>query len=176
MRTLVVAAMAVACLHPRPAAAQETLEYQVKAAFLYNFTKFVGWPRDLFAAPDSPIVLCVVGRNPFGGSLYDMLRDRTAQGRGLTLRIDDEVGDVGDCNVVFVPRSEDAAVAQILQKTVGRAVLTVGESQAFAEAGGMIRLLLEDKKVRFDVNVAQATEERLKVSSQLLKLARSVSQ
>ena len=170
------AAVAWACLHAGPACAQETLEYQVKAAFLYNFTKFVGWPRDAFATADTPIELCVVGRNPFGDGLRDMLRDRRAQGRALALRSGDEVEDLGACNVVFIPLSEDAEAARILQKTDGRGVLTVGESQAFAEAGGMIRLLLEDKKVRFDVNVARAAEERLKVSSQLLKLARSVLQ
>jgi hypothetical protein len=175
-RILAVAAMACACLQARPAPAQEMLEYQVKAAFLYNFTKFVSWPKDNFAAADAPIVLCLVGRNPFDGGLRDMLRDRKAQGRALTLLSDEEAGDFQACNVVFIPRAEDDQLARILQNTTGRGVLTVGESQAFAKAGGMIRLLLEEKKVRFDVNTARAAAERLKISSQLLKLARNVSQ
>jgi len=169
-------AMVWACLHPAPLHAQESLEYRVKAAFLYNFTKFVGWPKEAFETVDTPLSLCVAGENPFGGVLEDMLHDRTAQGRVLLLRLGDDVGDPQTCQVVFVPRTEDDRVAQILQKTRGRGVLTVGESQAFADAGGMIRLVLEDKKVRFDVNVSRAGEDGLKVSSQLLKLARSVSQ
>jgi hypothetical protein len=175
-RLLAALAVGLVCTCAQPAQAQESLEYQVKAAFLYNFTKFVTWPRESFATDEAPLSVCVVGQDPFDGELSDMFKDRMAQGRPLGLLVGSEVVRLESCNVVFVPRGEDDRVARILQSMRGRGVLTVGESQSFSDAGGMIRLVLEAKKVRFDVNVVRTTEDGLKVSSQLLKLARNVTQ
>lgn len=158
----------------RPAYADAALEYRIKSAFLYNFAKFVSWPDSAFVSDRQPLRICVVGRNPFNGGLAKALAGRTAQGHPVELAEPRLISDAVKCHVVFIPESEDERVAQILQTLSGRSVLTVGESAGFQAAGGMIRLLLENKKVRFDVNLAQAESAALRVSSQLLKLAREV--
>jgi hypothetical protein len=167
-------AVVLACGRVPSAQAEGSLEYQVKAAFLYNFAKFVGWPTGSFESESEALRLCVLGDDPFGGALEAVLKDRTAQGRDFDLRFGDDIADPIACHVAFVPAVRDDAVAQILQDLRGGGVLTVGESEAFALAGGVIRLYLEEKKVRFDVNVGRADDEGMKVSSQLLKLARRV--
>ncbi len=164
-----------ACVRIPPAQAEGSLEYQVKAAFLYNFAKFVGWPRGSFESNSEPLRLCVLGSDPFDGALHAVLKGRTAQGREFDLRFGPEVEQPSDCHIAFLPEARDADVAQILQDLRGTGVLTVGESEKFAEAGGIIRLYLDDKKVRFDVNIGRADVEGVKVSSQLLKLARRVT-
>jgi hypothetical protein len=165
----------IACVRAPSVHAETSLEYQVKAAFLYNFAKFVGWSDGTFESDSDPFHLCVLGEDPFDGALHAVLKDRKAQGRALELRIGDEISDPRTCHVAFVPAGRDPDVAQILQDLRGGGVLTVGESESFAEVGGIIRLYLEETKVRFDVNIGRADEEGLKVSSQLLKLARRVT-
>ena len=156
--------------------AQANLEYEVKAAFLYNFAKFVEWPDTAFAAPDAPIVFCIVGSNPFDGALERVINDRTAHGRRIVVHETAEPAP-GSCHLVFVAGTEDPRVARVVQTSQaeqGAPVLTVGESESFNDAGGMIRLVVEEGGVRFDINAALAERAGLKFSSQLLKLARNV--
>jgi hypothetical protein len=155
---------------------QANLEYEVKAAFLYNFAKFVEWPDEAFAAADAPFVFCIVGSNPFtDDSLTRVISDRTAHGRKISVR---EVREpAAGCHLVFIAEAENERVARLLQTvqaTQGPPILTVGESEAFAESNGMIRLVVEEGGVRFDINAAAAERGGLKFSSQLLKLARRV--
>ncbi len=176
-RSLLAAVLAcVTGATPLHAAALD-LEYEIKAAFLYNFAKFVEWPPTAFDAADAPIVFCVVGHNPFNGSLARVVSDRTANGRRIEVRHLAADDNLSGCNLIFMAESEDEQVAQVLQKTRnenGRPVLTVGESKEFAEAGGMIRLLVDQGRIRFDINVVEAERAGLRLSSQLLKLARTV--
>ncbi len=174
LRLLMALAMVMAFARVPQARANDALEHQVKAAFLYNFAKFVGWSQGTFESETEPLRLCIIGDSPFEGSLEAVLKGRTAQGRELKLATAGEVTDPSSCHVAFVPANRDAQVAQILQDLRGNGVLTVGESDAFAAAGGIIKLYLDDKKVRFDVNIRRSDEEGLKISSQLLKLARRV--
>jgi hypothetical protein len=176
--TAVAIALALSVsVHVRDArTAQASLEYEVKAAFLYNFAKFVEWPDNAFASADAPVVFCIVGTNPFDGALERVINDRTAHGRRILVQETAE-GTPGACQLVFVSGSEDGRVARVVQTTQaaqGAPVLTVGESQAFNDAGGMIRLVVEEGGVRFDINAAIAERAGLKFSSQLLKLARKV--
>jgi hypothetical protein len=157
-------------------ASQSNLEYEVKAAFLYNFAKFVEWPAQTFASASAPFVFCIVGSNPFDGALERVISDRTAHGRKIVVR---EVAEPtsGACHLVFISSSEDERVARLVhtaQAVQGAPVLTVGESAAFAESKGMIRLVVEEGGVRFDIDAAAAERAGLKFSSQLLKLARRV--
>jgi hypothetical protein len=159
-------------------ASQASLEYEVKAAFLYNFAKFVEWPDTAFDAADAPIVFCVMGNNPFDGRLERVVSDRTANGRRIEVRSVTSSGASSGCHLAFFDESQQVDVARIVQISAGRGpgapVLTVGESEHFAEVGGMIRLLVEEGRVRFDINAAIAERAGLKLSSQLLKLARRV--
>lgn len=154
-----------------------SIEYEVKAAFLYNFAKFVEWPSTAFATADAPLVFCIQGRDPFGGRLERVVNDRTANARRIEVRKQLAGAPVDGCHLVFVPESEERSVARLLQPVElaqEAPVLTVGESGRFAEAGGMIRLLVEEGRVRFDINAGVAERAGLRLSSQLLKLARHV--
>jgi hypothetical protein len=169
----------VATLLPasRAGAAQPSLEYEVKAAFLYNFAKFVEWPPQAFAAEDAPLVFCVLGENPFEDKLGRVVNDRTANGRRIAVQPMPPAAETQGCHLVFVAAAEDERVARLVQtlhSSEGAPVLTVGESDRFAGAGGMIRLVIDDGRVRFDINAAAAEQSGLKLSSQLLKLAREV--
>jgi len=149
-------------------------EYQVKAAFLYNFAKFVEWPAGSFARADAPLRFCIVGQDPFGDTLGDTVEGRTVGGRAIVVEHASVDESSHRCQLVFVEVEDEGELAHILHNFARVAVLTVGESPEFLEAGGIIRLLVEANKVRFDVDVTAAEQAGLKVSSQLLKLARTV--
>lgn len=150
------------------------LEYQVKAAFLYNFAKFVEWPADAFEGAGGAVILCVMGDDPFGDSLGNVVRGESLNGRRLAVHRTRDLSDLHACHVVFVPRSERSRQERILDALRHRGVLTVGESDGFLTGGGMIRFVLEQNKVRFDINLEAAEESGLKLSSRLLRLARTV--
>ena len=152
-----------------PARAQ-VADTQVKAAFLLNFTKYAEWPPVSFATPAAPLKLCIVGRDPFG----DALRPVTVGGRPLN--IEREIADdaLKTCHIAYITESEDRRLPRILALLQGKPVLTVSDIDGFAENGGMIELVLTDGRVRFDINLAAASTSQLRLSSQLLKLARSV--
>jgi hypothetical protein len=144
-------------------------EYQVKAAFLFNFAKFVTWPSGAFEGPESPIEICVAGRDPFGGALEDTIGERTVRGRPVAVRQIDAAEQASDCEIVFFADSERAPV---LARRLERApVLTVGETAGFAEAGGIVNFKIEENRVRFEINPDAASRAGLRVSSQLLNLA-----
>ncbi len=154
---------------------EKPTEYQVKAAFLYNFAKFVEWPSDAFADPRSPIVLGILGEDPFGALLSEMVAGKTVNGRRLEVRHFRRGENFRDCHILFISSSEKRSVPLILGSLGGMSVLTVGETEGFAASGGTINLFLEQNKVRFEVNVEAATRSRLKISSKLLALARIVT-
>jgi hypothetical protein len=155
-------------------ASDQYLEYDVKAAFLYNFAKFVEWPPNAFATPEEPFAICVAGKDPFGTSLDRTLVGRSAHGRAIMVRKDVASDQVAGCHLLFIAGSEATNVAQIVHSLSGASVLTVGESPGFLDAGGVIGLLLDEGKVRFEINEAVAQRAGLRLSSQILKLARSV--
>jgi hypothetical protein len=148
-------------------------EYDVKAAFIHNFAQFVSWPADTRSASDH-IRLCVIGLNPFGDVL-DVLRDKTVDGKPWEIRLLRAADDLTECRVVFVAVSEAERLESIREKIAGRAVLTIGDSVGFAERGIMINFYLEERKVRFEINVAAVRQAGLTISSQLLKLAKIVA-
>lgn len=154
--------------------ATDTREYQIKAAFLYNFTRFVEWPASSFADAGSPIVIGAYCADPFGAVLKAIVKGRTVNGRGIVARKLDTVELATSAHVVFVCAAKDTEFAHIESVVDGRPVLTVGETDAFAEAAGIIRFVLDEEKVRFEINMAAAERAGLKVSAQLQKLATAV--
>lgn len=155
-----------------PAAAQE-LEYPLKAAFLYNFVKFVEWPADAFAGERSPLTVCVYGTDPFGDTLDNVVRGESVGERGLIVQRPDALDDLRDCHVLFVSRSERSRLSEVLARVQGEPVLTVGDTDGFLKAGGVINFVLEENKVRFLINPEAAGRSGLKISSKLLRLAKS---
>ncbi len=149
-------------------------EYDVKAAFLYNFAKFVEWPPDALGSPEEPMEICVFGDDPFGESLDAVVRGETLNGRRLVVRRTRSLADLRDCQAVFLPGAERSRLAEALATLRGASVLTVGEVDGFLSQGGMIRFVLDQGRVRFEINQEAAERGGLKLSSKLLRLARAV--
>jgi hypothetical protein len=149
-------------------------EYQVKAAYLYNFAKFVEWPKQAFASDSAPIRICILGPDVFGPALRDVTRGKTINGRYLDIEDQVAPAKARSCQVVFASR-EMAKLNEALPLVAGAPnVLTVGEHKDFLERGGIINLVLENDRVRFEVNAGAAKRAGLKISAQLLSLARQV--
>ncbi len=149
-------------------------EYQVKAAFLYNFTKFVEWPGGRYDSPEAPIVIVVLGRSPFGGALAAAVEGRQAGGRAIVVRPAASAEEVKEAHILFVPAGEEGRFAALAGALAGGAVTTVGESDRFAAHGGMITFVHEAGRLRFSINLEAAEREHLKFSAQLLRLATHV--
>jgi hypothetical protein len=155
----------------------DSSEYLIKAGFIFNFAKFVEWPTTAFAQPDSPIVIGILGTDPFGTIIDQIVQDKKIGARGFVvkrLKWGSDVKDLRDCKILFVSASEKAHMDELLQMVKGLPVLTVGETPGFAERGGVIRFVLEDNRVRFEVNVEAAHQAELTISSRLLTLARII--
>ena len=159
------------------AAAQETppLEYELKAAFLYNFVKFVEWPPEAFAGARSPLTICVYGEDPFGTSLDGVVRGESLGERNLLVQRPETLDELRGCHVLFVSRSERQRMPEVLARVEGAPVLTVGDTDGFLRAGGMINFVLEENKVRFLINQAAAERGGLRISSKLLRLAKGTT-
>lgn len=147
-------------------------EYQIKAAFLFSFTKFVEWPAARFAGTESPIVIGLVGRDPFGPELALAVRDRRVNGRPVTVVVVETPAEAAAVHVLFVSDGAEKRLASLGKRLPG--VLTVGESEQFTRAEGIITFTIVDNKVRFEINVAAADRAHLRISAQLQKLAVAV--
>lgn len=155
--------------------AERASEYAVKAAFIYDFSKFVTWPSKAFQAPDSPVSICVLGDNPFGGTLARMVAGKSIGGRGFKVLYPPGAPDAGQCQIVFISRSKHDQIGGILESLRGRSVLTVGDTPGYAAQGVMINLYLEDDRVHFEINDQAALKAGIRISSKLLSLARLVN-
>lgn len=175
-RTLSTIFCCAACaLSGWPALAQTAppSESQVQAAFLYNFAKYVEWPAEIFPTRDAPITFCVVGNDHFGAALT-AIDGRKAQGRTIRVRRGVAPDELGACQVAFVADSEERRISAILAGTAAQPVLTVSDIEGFAEAGGAIGFVRADQRVQFEVNAQTLQRSHLRLSSEVLKLARTV--
>jgi len=164
--------LAVCLLVPQSAFGQSASEYEIKAAFLLNFTKFVEWPSTAFAAAESSLAICILAKDPFGRTLDDLVQGEAVNGRKIEVRRLSDLPQPRACQVVFVGLPE-----KDLSKTLsslGPGVLSVGEGESFIRNGGIIGFVIEKRRVRFDINQAAAERAGLKLSSRLLGVARSV--
>jgi uncharacterized protein DUF4154 len=170
----VLAGVAFALASPATVRAEGAAsEYDVKAAFLYNFTKFVEWPPSAFQSDRSPLRLCVLGDDPFGESLRALAGEELA-GRKLFVLGAGSMADPAGCQILFVSRSESGRLREILAAVRGDPVLTVGDTKGFLEQGGIINFIREGSKVRFEINHQSAEQAGIKISSKLLRLATRV--
>jgi hypothetical protein len=157
-----------------PVARGAATEYELKAVFLFNFTRFVDWPET--AVPGkTPLVIGVIGNDPFGAALDAAVRDETVNGRTLIVKRFQRKEDAGYCHVLFISRSETSRLKGILEQVKGKAVLTVSDIERFAYIGGMIGLVMDQAKVRIQINIDTAKAARLALSSKLLRPAELVS-
>jgi hypothetical protein len=147
-------------------------EYQVKAALLFNFAKFVDWPASAFAGPEAPFVIGMVGEDPFGPALEETLRNKNVNGRAIRIEHLGPGQDLKSCHLLFVCASERKRLAALLGSLEKAPVLTVGDGlERFLGGGGMVNLLQQNNKVRFAVSQERVAQSGLKMSSKLLRLA-----
>ena len=149
-------------------------EYEVKAAFLYNFARFIEWPADAFDGPQTPLVIGILGEDPFGSALDDIIARKTVRGRAVVVRRLHRDQDLRGCHLLFISASEKKRLPEILLSLRGSTVVTVSEIDRFIYSGGTINLLVENSRVRFEVNLDAAARARAKISAKLLALARGV--
>jgi hypothetical protein len=149
-------------------------EYEVKAAYLFNFAKFVEWPAQSFPTDSSPLVFGVLGKDPFGETLEQAFAGQKVGGRGFEIRRGARIQDLGPCHILFISDSESERLEAVLDSIRGMNALTVSDLDKFASSGGVIGFFHEEKRIRFEVNPDAAQRAGLKLSSKLLKLARIV--
>jgi len=149
-------------------------EYDLKAAFLYHFAQFVDWPPEAFPSPDTPLVIGVLGVDPFGPMLDETVRNEIVKGRRLVVQRYRRVQDAAGCHILFVSASEAERFDEILASLKGKPILSVGDTADFAIRGGIIRFLTERNKIRLRINLESAKTANLTISSKLLRAAELV--
>jgi YfiR/HmsC-like len=168
-----------AAANAQSSAAAASSEYLIKAGFIYNFAQLVQWPSAAFSKADSPIVIGILGTDPFGASIDRVVENKKLDGRTLVvkrLRWSKDLKDLTECNILFISSSEKEHIADVINIVKWLPILTIGETPGFAARGGIINLTLEDNKVRFEVNIGAAKQANLNISSRLLALAKIVPQ
>jgi hypothetical protein len=151
-------------------------EYEVKAAYVYNFARFTDWPAEAFQGNSSPIVIVIVGNNEFASMLTNMVKDKTIQNRPILVRTMKWPADFSNCHIVYISSYEQQRTAQIAGSLHNAPVLTVTEAERSARSKGLINLLVEAGKVFFEVDLTGAANAKLKISSKLLRLANAFSE
>jgi hypothetical protein len=146
-------------------------EYQVKAAFLYNFAKFVEWPLGTFANSTDPIGICIVGQNPFGSTLENMVQGKKVGDRAFAVRRLADTQQSSQCQILLIGAAEWKRTGMLLDAVKNTGVLTVGETDDFTGLGGIISFRLDGPRVRIKVDLQTAERARLRISSKLLSLA-----
>lgn len=171
-----LAVLAGGVIAPARVPAQISREYDLKAVLLFNLTQFVEWPSSVFAQPDSPVVIGILGRDPFGSVLDDIVRNEKVGERNIVVQRFRNVQSARDCHILFVSSSEEAELPRILRVLRGRPILTVGDFDEFAARGGMIRFMANPQgKIHLRINLTSVKNADLIVSAKLLRVAEVVS-
>lgn len=154
-----------------PSQAASPSEYQIKAVFLFNFAQFVEWPAKAFPQEQSPLIIGILGEDPFGSFLDDTVRGEKAQNRPLIIQRFRRVEEIKSCHVLFIAQSEKDRLGTILPSLEGRSILTVSDADAFTARGGMVRFFTVQNKIRLRINLETAKAAKLTISSKLLHIA-----
>lgn len=162
------------CMAGAQAAPRSYEESQVKAAFLYNFTKFVDWPADSFPDPDAPVLIGILGEDPIGRALEGLIKARVVNGRKTAIKRFKTVAALEPVHLLFVSASVRKQLPLLFKALEGHSVLTVSDMEGFAQQGGVINLVIRNQRLGFEINEDAAQRANLKISSKLLKLAKVV--
>jgi hypothetical protein len=157
------------------AAGKPPTEHQVKAAFLFNFANFIEWPPAALGPAGTPLRVCIIGADPFGGALDDAFRDQMVQGRSVQVVRGETLEAMGRCHILFLPQSEQRRWVDLVKALRGVPTLTVADGPPLARQGGMVNFIIEAQRIRFEINPAVAEQVGLRISSKLLALARVVA-
>jgi hypothetical protein len=172
-RAVLLTALLITGNSGQQARSAQTSEYQIKAAFLLNFAKFIEWSATPALENERSFAICILGEDPFGKALEDTVAGERIESRRVTIR-KISAPNAGSCQILYVSATHPQIPS--LPAAVGTGVLIVGEGETFAREGGMIAFIIENRRVRFDINQRAAQRAGLKVSSRLLAVARSVAQ
>jgi hypothetical protein len=167
--------MLIACATVSAADEAQPSEYQVKAAVIFKFTRFIEWPEVVFSSTNAPLVVGVIGENPFGAELDRALKGKDVNGHPFVVKEIKSTVDAKWCQILFISTSEKRHLAEIISAVGTLPVLTIGEMDRFTLSGGIINLRIEENKVRFEINDAAARRAGLRISSKLLSLAKPAS-
>ncbi len=166
-------------------------EYQIKAAFLYNFIKFVDWPEEKLPDSNEPIIIGIIGKDPFGDA-FEPIKDKSVKERNVIIQrfkgleeleksgeeneseVRQQIDLIRKSHLLFICYSEKAKLRETINLVKDHSVLTVADTQDFLESGGVINFVMEEKKVSFEINITAAKQAKLKIRSQLLKLAKKI--
>ena len=146
-------------------------EYQVKALFLFNFTQFVEWPPESFPDENAPIILGILGEDPFGPYLEEIIKDEMAGNHPLIVRRFENVEEVENCHILYIGISRKEALKEALAALKSQTILTVSDAENFTRLGGMIQLFIRENKIGIRVGLEATREAGLTISSKLLRLA-----
>lgn len=162
-------------------------EYQVKAAFLYNFLQFVDWPDEKLADTGESLIIGIIGKNPFGNA-FEPIKDKKVKNKSVVIKHfesfeklkksaekdDQEIQTLRKCHLLFICSSEQQNLKEIIDTVKNDSILTVGEMDGFLDSGGVIHWFVEEKKIRFDINATAARQANIEIRSNLLRLAKRV--
>jgi hypothetical protein len=168
---ILATAMVASGASPEPTQSQTKSEYALKAVFLYNFCRFIEWPKSEFASPTDPIIIAVIGEDPFGPLLEEAVRRETVRGHPIKIERLRKPESIGHCHLLFISQSEVGRMDAILAAVTGKSVVTVGETDAFLDQGGMIALTAERNRIGLHINPLLLRAANLDVSSKLLRVA-----
>ncbi len=170
VRIALAAGLALA-LTPLQAAPASPNEYALKAVFLYNFCRFIDWPQAAFNSRDEPLIIGIIGNDPFGPLLAEAVAGENYHGRPIQIEHYRRSREIRHCHLLFVGQSKMDQLDQIIAAVAGKNVVTIGETEAFLDRGGMIALSAERNRVRLRINSSALRNARLNVSSKLLQVA-----
>lgn len=173
--TTITVILALLCIPVLQAQQPKVSEYQVKAVYLYNFGRFVQWPPNAPAAKGDSFSICILGQDPFGQTLDSTLAGETLDDKPVAVKRISSPRDAGNCRILFISSTEESHLKEILAALDESCVLTVSDMPAFSRRGGMIQFVLEGDKVRFEINLTKAETAKLTLSSELLKVATTVT-
>lgn len=159
-------------LSPGAEAQQQANAAQIKATFLYHFSSFVEWPPGSFAEPESPLIIGILGADPFGNFLDELVEGEKAGGHPIIVQRFSEIKEVKKCHILFI---NSAQPAEALKALVHRSILSVGDSEQFIRSGGIIRFFLDNGKIRLEISKSAARQAKLNISSKLLRVAKTVN-
>jgi hypothetical protein len=170
-----LASLLVGGLRGAIAAAPALSEYEIKAAFLLHFSKFVEWPINAFAAPDAPLFICLLGDDPLGPALEEIVRDERVNSHPIAVERYRFAGNIDRCHILFIGSATEPQQQRVLDQVRGKSILTVSDEEEFTRRGGVIGFVTVNGKVKLQVNRSSAERADLRISSRLLRLAEEVS-
>lgn len=161
-------------IFPSALQSQTPAEYQVKAAFIYNFTQFIDWPPNSFTSTNDPIIITIIGDNPFDDFLNIIVADEQVKGRPIQVRYINSIEELGQSHILYVGEYSKSKMKELNELCKSRNILSIGEEESFIKAGGIIRFITVNNRVNFQINASEAKEAGFKISSKVLRLAEIV--